>query len=334
MFVRVRIADGNLGHLMKLKCIPSFLEGRKAETFKHCGRQNTGGEMNCPGGKPCYVIASDDIRLLCQSLLIHPIFMSDIYGHLMFRITVHRLFDDTLSHNVSPSSPQRRLLEPFTVLHSVPRFEIAGSVNSKYCASIATRVSRAAPPVEKCFDQVLESRDKGRESVGRNDLKGAVKVYKMAISQLIYSYIPRTVQDHEWARLHPQQCQTAIDTRFTLLADLALLHYRLEELEDAHFWARTASSYGHTSGTLQSEMLYAKLVYLQAMASTRLGDHQQGADELRSGLRLVRKAVYEDDELVQWRMQARTQIWGGWGEGTVTLFEAMGIPYPGSNADA
>ena len=229
--------------------------------------------MNGPGDKPCYVIASDDIRLLCQTF-IHHIFMSDIYRHIKFRVTVHRLFDDTLSHNLSPSSPQRRLLEPFTVLHRVPRFEIAGSANMKYCASIAARVSRTAPPVEHCFDRVIELRDKGRESVGRNDLKSAVIFYKKAVSKHIYSYIPRTIQKHDWVKLHPQQFQTAIDTRCTLLADLAFLHYRLEEFEDAHFWAQNARTYGCTSGTLQAEMLYAKLVYLQAMASTRLGDHE------------------------------------------------------------
>lgn len=73
-----------------------------------------------------------------------------------------------------------------------------------------------APPVESCFDQVIELRDKCRESSDRKDFKGAVKVYKMAVSQLVDFYIPRTVHKHDWARLHPQQYQTAIDTRFTL----------------------------------------------------------------------------------------------------------------------
>ena len=71
-------------------------------------------------------------------------------------------------------------------------------------------------------------------------------------------------------------------------------------------------------------MLYAKLVYLHAMASTRLGDHQQGADELRSGLRVVTKAVYEDDELVRWRMQGEDVDMGWWGK-VLSLYSKLWV---------
>lgn len=175
---------------MKLKCIPTLLGGRQAKTFNHCAmsvnldRQNTAVDINSQWHKPCYIITSDDIRRLCQSFLICHIFRSDTYGYFKFRVTVHRVSDDSLSHNPSPGSPQRRLLEPFTVLHSVPHFKIAGFASSKYCASIAARVSRMAPPVESCFDQVIELRDKCRESSDRKDFKGAVKVYKSIIDTM------------------------------------------------------------------------------------------------------------------------------------------------------
>lgn len=60
-----------------------------------------------------------------------------------------------------------------------------------------------APPVESCFDQVIELRDKCRESSDRKDFKDAVK----------------SLQDGRFPAcrlLYPQQHQTAIDTRFTL----------------------------------------------------------------------------------------------------------------------
>ena len=51
-----------------------------------------------------------------------------------------------------------------------------------------------APPVESYFDQVIELRDKCRESFDRKDNKGAVKVYKMAVSQLVDFYIPSSIR--------------------------------------------------------------------------------------------------------------------------------------------
>ena len=69
------------------------------------------------------------------------------------------------------TSLQRPLLEPFTVPHSVPHFEIAGPTNTKHRASIAAQVSRMAPTVGECFDKVIELSDKGHKERRRKDLE-------------------------------------------------------------------------------------------------------------------------------------------------------------------
>lgn len=62
MFVRVSSNNESLGYLMKLKCIPTLLGGRQANTFNHrdmsvnLDRQNTAVEMNSQWHKPCYII--------------------------------------------------------------------------------------------------------------------------------------------------------------------------------------------------------------------------------------------------------------------------------------
>lgn len=333
MFIRVRSLKPDLDPLMDQQSIPKLLEGHKSETFKYCAMSidcdlhTSTTQIKGHGGKQCYVIASDDFQLLCQGFLLADVYSSDKLRQSKFRVTVHRNLEGALSDEPAPSSPQRRLLDPLTVLHSAPNFEFAGYVNMKYCANIAARVSRTAPSIEECLVEVIQLMDKGQGDIARNHLRSAVDVYKMAYIQLVYFCIPRRANRHSWVAQHPEQQLTVRDIRFTLRANLAFVHYTLEEFEDAHLWAWHACD-AHPSFSkdkLRWKTLHAKLVYLQVLASTRLGKDQQGVDELCSGLKDARHEVYKDKELVQWRMQARAQIKGRDEGDNVRLLRAMGI---------
>ena len=87
----------------------------------------------------------DNVRLLCQSLLLENMVFDKTFQRYEFRITVHRLFDDMCSRTPAQTSPQRLLLEPLTELHSVPHFEMTSTANAEYCNRIAAQVSRKGP---------------------------------------------------------------------------------------------------------------------------------------------------------------------------------------------
>lgn len=313
---------------MDIKGIFFFLEGRKAETFSHCSMSVDIDLLNTPlrvkreEEKPCYVLASTDVQLLCECLMIQHTVFSGIFHKYEIRITVHRMFDDMLDKIPAQNSPQRHLLEPFTILHSVPYFKIAGPANTDYCNSIAAQVSRVGPTVTEYFNQVIELRDTGHKFLSRNDVKGAIKAYKMAFSLLISTCLRREIVGPDWTDFHPELQLKIVDTCLALEVNLAFSCYSLDEWEDAHFWACGASDYGPRQGAMQHENCYSRIIYVKAIASARLGKHEQAIKELRDGLRFVTRESYKDKLLVAMRREAEFQIKG---LGGMEVLKAMGI---------
>ena len=327
LFVRFRSTNKNLARVMNIKGISFFLEGRKAEIFSHCSmsvdidRLSTPLRVKSQEDKSCYVIASTDVQLLCESLLIQHTVISGIFKKYEIRITIHRMFDDMLTKIPAQNSPQRHLLEPLTTLHSVSHFRIAGPANSDYCASIAAQVSRVGPTVIDYFNQVIELRAKGHAYISRNDLKDAIKAYKMAFSLLISTCLRCRIVGLDWTDFHPDLPGTVVETYLALEVSLAFSHYSLDEWEDAHFWACNASEYGPRKNY---DNCYARLIYVKAIASARLGKHEQAIKELCEGLKFVNRELYKDKQLVAIRREARYQIKG---LGGIEVLKAMGIGY-------
>ena len=330
LFVRVRSTHKNLGRLINLKGIPILLEGRKAETFKHCAMSVDLDRLNTPLGVKsqkenlCYIIASDDVQLLCQSFLIQHTVISGIFKHCQFKVTIHCMLDDMLSKNPAQTSPQRRLLEPFTLLHSVPRFKIAGPANTEYCASIAAQVSRMAPTVDEEFNNVIELRDKGHEHLGRDDLEGAVRFYRTAFSHLLSTCLRHKTVGTDWTKFYPGLPGAIMTMWLTLVANLTLLHCRLGEWEEAHIWACFATRYDPRQNLMKRGNFHAKLVYLKAMSSARLSKHPQAVEELCEGLKFVTKEAYKDKQLLAMRREVRFEVKG---RGGIRLLKAMGFGF-------
>ena len=319
---------------MNYKGIPHFLESRQAETFEHCAmsidfdHQDTAVRLR----SLCYVIALNDVRLLCESFMIVRNFVPDIFTCYMFRVTVYRKFDDISGNDRAPTLLQHRLLDAFTVLHGAPHFEIVGPVSSTYCSKIAAQVSRVVPPVEECFAEIVELWRAGRREFDRHDLRSAVKLYKMAYAQLMYSYFPRTVMRRNWAALHPGTERVALASEVLSRAQVAFLHFSLEEFDDAYFWASSPPLNDRITDMFGWERLQAKVVYLRALASVRLGNRQRGVKELCDGLGFVMKEVYRYKCLVNWRGCACRRLGlGGGAEGGeedeegFMLRQAMGL---------
>ena len=333
IFVRVRCTHESFEGLMDLKGIPGILKGRKAESFKHCAmsvdldRLNNTFELQIRRRAICWVIAFDDLQLVCQVLLYHHhIAHGSLFQHYEFSITVHRLFDHMLNQSSTGSTLVRRLLEPFTVLHSVPHFKIAGPVNREYCADIVAQVSRKAPTLEEWFDVGLALRKKSFEQLRQEDFKGAAETSRMAISHLTSSCSLETVAGVEWTALSPDQQAAINDTYVDVIANLALACYHLENCEDAHFWSWFATESIPRNTTMRRMGLYAQLVYLKAMVAAYLGYEVYAVEKLCEGLKVVDVAIYEEHkELDWWRQEVKARLES---KGGPRLLRAMGYLPP------
>ena len=247
MLVCVRSATENLAPVMKIKGIPILQKGRDAEKFaegfQHCAMSVAFDYQESAfhrkvNHKTCYIIASDDLQLLCESLFIHYCH-PNLYFHLYkFLITIHRDFAGPQFHNKIPSLAQRRLLEPFTVLHSVPNFysvpnfQIVCPAHRAYCDSIIARVSRRAPTASEYIDRIGELTNVGHVKVAvDNDPKGAIEAYKMAFSELMYA---PGVGAYSCSR---KQRGLLSSLYIELLMDIANSYRSLREYEEALSWA-------------------------------------------------------------------------------------------------
>ena len=310
MFVRVRSTDAQLTHLIKLKGIQTFQKGRQVEMFIYCAMSvylvPPGATIMSEGldEHPGYVIVSDDVQLLCESFLIQRICRHNAFSQYKFLVTVHRAYDD------APSLPQRRLLEPFTVLYNSLNFEIVGSVSPEYGANVVARVSRPSPTMEERFDEIADLQRKGRRHFIRKDFEGAMECYRIAYAQLNYSIVPRMVLRPDWVALHPDKKNKAYITRLALRYDLAASNFQVREFNEARYWIYHPRLLDWQLRPWNWEPLRVSVVYLRAAASAFLGESQRGVRELWFGLGSVRPEVYEVEVVSYWRDLARSVIRG------------------------
>ena len=325
VFVRVYCTHESFEGLMDLKGIPGILKGHKAESFKHCTMSVDLDRLNNTSGlrATCWIIALDDLQLLCHVLLYyHYITYGSLFQHYEFRITVHRLFDYMLNPPSTGSSFARRLLEPFTVLHSVPHFEIAGPINGEYCANIVAQVYRRAPTLKEWFDSGIALREKSFEQLRQANFKGAAETSRMAISHFTSSCSRDTVAGTEWTTLSPDQQIAINDAYVDVVANLALACYNLENCEDAHFWAWFATEAIPRNSTMRRMGLYTQLVYMKATVVAYSGHKAYAVEELCEGLKVVDTEIYEEHkELDWWRQEVKARLQS---EGGLRLLSAMG----------
>ena len=231
-------------------------------------------------------------------------------------MNIHRVSDDMLSQNPAQNSPQRRLLEPFTVLHSVSHIKIAGPVSERYGASIAAQVSSLGPTLTGYLDQVTEVTQKGHGSFYKRDFKDAIHSYEMAYSLFISTCLRPEAMETNWTGLHPGLDQSIFCLYVILLCNRTFADY------DASIWARDAAQHSPRGNSPERQSSYAKLVYIEAIASARLGKRELAVEQLCDGLSNVSIDVYKEVRLVDLRHTARSLLEG---LGGLQMLEAMGF---------
>ena len=296
---------------MNTRGIPILLEGRRAENSKHCAMSvdfhhlDTTHRLKSQKHWPSYIIVSDDLRLLCQGLLIEH---THDHGFKLyeFQVNIHRASDDMLSQYPARNSPQRRLLEPFTVLHNVSHIKIAGPVNERYGASIAARMSGLGPTLTQYLNQVTEVTQKGHEHFDQNDLKRAMQAYKMAYSLLVSTCLRPKDIEINWIGFEPEH--SILDLYVILMRCRAFVHFELDELEDARIWAYDVLQHGPLRTGTEYQSSNARLVYIAAIVSARSGDRLRAVIELWHGWTYLCRDIYKDTRLVELRREALSLV--------------------------
>ena len=329
MFVRVHSTERTY-RFLQMKGIPTFRRGREAAEFKHCAmsidqdRSDNAVRSGRGKGKTCCVIALEDLRPLCEIFLIEYIYIRGISAHWTLKVTIHRSFEDASIHDQAPNLPQRRLLEPFTVLHDTPHFEIVGSVSSAYCTSIAAQVSSMSPTMHACSYQIVQLWEKGHKEANRNDLRSAIKLHKIAFAQLHYFYFPRMLNMPDRGVLNPLTAYFAYATRLEIRANLAEYHHKLGEPKDAAFWACYHTPYEKNLFKTLWMATHAKLVYIAALSSLLLQNRKSAMAWICNGLQSVRPDVYKNEKVVQLRTQAWLLMRGAGEAEDLKLLRAIG----------
>ena len=331
MFVRLHTTYWTF-RFLRIKGIPTFLRGRKAAKFKHCAMSIDQGRSDNPvrsendKGKSCCIIALDDVRPLCEIFLANYVTIRDIPAHWTFKVTIHRSFEGSSIDDQAPNLPQRRLLEPFTVLHDIPEFEVVGSVSSAYCTSIAAQVSRMSPTMVTCYKGIAQLGDRGQKEADRNNFRESIALHKMAFARLHYFFLPRMTKMRDRGALLPGAESVTYRTRLNIRANLASLHYRLEEWEDAKFWASNWARYElEILKTLPWKLIHAKLVYIAAISSVLIDKREKALKWIYWGLKSVTPDIYQDREIFTLRKRAWWLMRGGGEAEDQRLRRALGM---------
>ena len=331
MFVRLHTTYWTL-RFLRIKGIPTFLKGRKAAKFKHCAMSINQDRSDNPvrsenhKGKSCCIIALDDVRPLCEIFLANYVTIHDIPAHWTFKVTIHRSYEGTSIDDQAPNLPQRRLLEPFTVLHDIPEFEIVGSVSSAYCTRIAAQVSRMSPTMAMCFKGIAQLGYRGQKEADRNNFRGAIALNKMAFAQLHYFFLPRIFKLRDQGALRPRAEYVTYRIRLNIRANLAILHYRLEEWEDAAFWACNLPRYElDLLKMLRWKPTHAILVYIAAISCVLIDKREKALEWIHWGLKSMPQDVYQDRVIATLRRRAWLLMRGGGEAEDQRLLGAFGL---------
>lgn len=219
--------------------------GSKAHSFEYCAMSVTLEEdpryLNVDYGRMYYVIACDDLGSLCQIMLHHDATCEPAEASLPdvhFEVAMRPQPNENMIIEPVSTSAQRRLLEPFTALHSVRKFNISGHVNTDYKNSVVARLSKPAPSVEDTVHRVVTMSREAIKLSDRGYHAQAILKYMSAIVQTFTKnrYLtPKTVL--ETGLLGGRTEMFAFNyLHFMLRCKIAMCHAKLNDWKEAHFW--------------------------------------------------------------------------------------------------
>lgn len=288
-----------------------LLYGKRAKDFKESAMSITiSQDGNNRKGNFFQIYACEDLHLLCRGLLAcvlasgisagndlaflrRSIFAVSIHGSSERRI--HELSDST----PSVSSKEHRLLEPFTKLHSIDRFNITGPVYGQYKAYITKQVARPAPSLESAIIEIMALKNEGKNAFNSNQHALAIAKYEAALLHLFTNFwdLDTIIQTGDLAKL--KAYDACCSMRFQIQTMLAAALLGMKRFADCHYWASHAKSIREDRRTRARPELesYTKVAFIQVLASKGMGEIERAVWELREVVMLDQSHVLMKEQL-------------------------------------
>ena len=210
-----------------------------------------------------------------------------------FKVTIHHQFNEDLSIEPRSTSIQRRLLEPFTGLHSVLDFTITGHVNMGYANNVIAKATSPAPDVEETVDRVMSMTREARDLSDRGHHVQAIDKYKSALVQAFKRTRYLTAENVLQKGLLAGRIESFAFRYLEIMlkSKIAMCHAKLDEWEETHYWVSDATC------TKFFPIEYAEVFYrmawvVEAESNKAVQDLETLIDELNN--------TPEEDLYVDW----------------------------------
>lgn len=271
------------------------------------------------------VIAADELPVFCRILRKidneQPGLLSRL--KLVLRISPSCQLDVDEFGNMGPSSrmswnprslaQQRKLLEPFATLHSMPNLEIADVdgetqyVDAQLMANVKERASRPPYSMEEVLDTTAKIKEQGNEAFRVGDFALAFSLYESAfeIIEAGLRYLDKGTGEGGCTEQAYFEAHFLLAFRIRSNSVAALL--RLQQWMDAHSMATALIMKIEVAG---GEIIFdpnevAKVHHRRALASEGMGNMARAVEEIREALCLNPYNMCMKTKLKEWQLRAK-----------------------------
>ena len=244
-----------------------------------------------------FIIASDDLSLLCKSCMKFSPLISDVgYGVLLVRSFIRLEVLEKSSQTPfatqravrKPTSYERRLLEPFRRLHSQASVHIEGAISAGYKSEIMFEMTKAPQVADDLLHSMTVAQSQAEEHFYHGNLELALTTYQTVIEdvELGYEWPPKSGRPF---RCQPMTCcdKAICSAELNVRSQLSEICMMLERPIQVLTWVNSALAIlRHMKRTDANNkpmrLLHAKLHYRFAWASCQLGVRCRALDNIRT----------------------------------------------------
>ncbi|KAL9074877.1 MAG: hypothetical protein Q9161_002016 [Pseudevernia consocians] len=273
------------------------------------------------------VIAADELPVLCRILRKldngEPGLLSNI--KLVLRIFPSCQLDVDEFGYMGPSSrmswhphslaQQRRLLEPFAVLHSMPDMDIIDGdgetqqLDAQLMANVKAKASRPPYSMEEVLDTTAKIKEQGNEAFRVGDFALALSLYESAFDNIEAGerYLDKSTEVGEGGCTEQLYFEAHFLLAFRIWSNSVAALLRLQQWKVAH---RRATVLVEKIKLAAREIIFdpkevAKVHHRRALASEGMGKMARAVEEIREALCLDSYNMSMKTKLKEWQLQAK-----------------------------
>ncbi len=258
-----------------------------------------------------FIIAGDDLELLCKSYMKACLYItSSVYENYLqtslIRLEVlegkSQAFFATLRAGHKPATYERKLLEPFSRLHSHASVHINGAISAEYKSEISSEIMKPPQIADDLLRSMIIAQYQAEEQFHHGNLDLACKTYQAVIEdvEIGFEWPPksgRAFRCHdERTRCDNAICLAELNAR-NRLSEICLALHRPDQVRKWANGALAMISLHKNVTDADMVILQAKLHYHRAWASHQMAVRCRALDEIRFARRL------DAGNVIYWRTQ-------------------------------